>query len=247
MDPIVKHYNELLITSSKILIILQLIPIIMGIIKWRYLNKYLKIFWWFCLSYFFIEILVRSLVWLTTYHFDTVKPWVIKYKVSDFSFTKIIYYLNNFNLLGYFFYSVLKPNRIADVVKWLSIILVIASIVNYLFIEGYKVVGVFNPTADALFCFVLPCIFMWFLFTQDSKVQISKNPYFWINLRLIIPNLIALILHFIGNKIQSTDEILYLEIGLAQNVIWAIGLVFATMGFYYARYTKYLPQNTPSH
>ena len=244
MDQTIKYYNTLLVYSGKILIILQIVPLILGFLKWKHFNKPIKVFWTFCFVYFLLDIFVQILVWLLSNYYDFFKPIVLKFQIKDFSFINILYYMNNFSLLGYFFVLVLKPNRISDWIKWVSIFLFFTSIINYLFIEGYNVVGVFNPTSDALFCFILPSIFMWYLFTQDGKVPIAKNPYFWINLRLIIPNLVALILQFYGNKIQSTDTILFLKISLAKNAIWILGLIFLTIGFYYARYTKYLPQKT---
>lgn len=246
MDQTIKYYNLLTVYSIKILIVLQLVPLLIGFVKWKYFNKPMKVFWTFCFVYLLLEVFVQALIWAVSNYYEYFKPLVLVFHVKDFSFTNILYYMNNFSLLGYFFILVLKQHSISNWIKWSSILLFFSSIINYLFIEGYRVVGFFNPSADALWCFILPCIFMWYLFSQESKVPISKNPYFWINLRLIVPNLIALILHFVGNKIQSTDTILYLKINLAKNAIWAIGLIFASIGFYYARYTKYFPQDTPS-
>ncbi len=244
MDNEIKFYNEILISFGKILVLLQLIPISVGILKWRYLNKPLKIFWYFCTTYFIIDLFVQILIWFVSNYYSYVKSIVVSLHIKDFSFTGILYFLNNFSLLGYFYFLVLKKTKLSPIIKWISIILWIVSLINYLFIEGYTVVGIFNPTADAIYCFVLPCIFMWYLYNENGKVPLSKNPYFWINLRFLIPNLISLVFKLFGNKIQNTDSLLFVKIGILQNGIWLVGLIFACIGFYYARYTKYLSKPT---
>jgi hypothetical protein len=237
-------YNKLYILSAKILIGLQLIPIIVGLLRYSILNKPLRIFLTYSIVFFILDFLVQILIYLVYNNYDYFSPMVSYWQLKDFSFTSIFFYIIDFIFIGWFFYLVFKPLIFANYVKWISIILLVAVILNFLFFGGYKSLGVFNPTIVAIYNFAIPCIFMWYLFIQDSKIAISKNPYFWINLKLIIPNLITLILHFIGDKIEKTDSILFSQISLAKNGIWLLGLIFVTIGFYYARYTKYMPKAT---
>lgn len=147
--------------------------------------------------------------------------------------------------MGYYFKLVFEPSQLSQIVKWITIFLFVTVTINYLFIEGYKVYGVYNPLMNAFYSLIIPLIFMYILYNQlDSKVPITKNPYFWINLRFIIPNLIGLFLFFAGDKIYKTDFILFVKISIAKNGFFIIGHVFACIAFYYARYTKYLHQKT---
>ena len=114
------------------------------------------------------------------------------------------------------------------------------ALINYLFIEGYLVYGVFNPTADAVFAFALPLIYLGYLYRLDTMVPLSKNPYFWISLGLVVPNLISLIFHFVGNKLLETDFILFAKLTIAKNGITVIGHILIAIGFYYARYVNFL-------
>ena len=79
---------------------------------------------------------------------------------------------------------------------------------------------------------------------MESKVPLVKNTYFWISLGLIIPNLIGLFLHFTGKKIETTDKVLFVKLNMVHDLFQIVGFILIAVGFYYARYTKYLPQKT---
>lgn len=145
--------------------------------------------------------------------------------------------------MGWFFYLALGDSPIAKWIKYLSITLFLAALINYLFIEGYKVFGIFNPTADAVFSFAIPMFLMWHLYQTESKVPLNKNPYFWIYLRLIVPNLVGMFLYFSGDYLHKTNYDLYVIVVVIRNIFYFIGHLFAAYGFYLAKNIRFLKQS----
>jgi hypothetical protein len=240
------YYLELFKISSKFPPIVMIIPIIVAIVNYKDLNKILKIFFWYCVITFSLDISEHGLMWAVAHYKSFFVPILNKWEIKNTIFFQILYYLKNFAFLGYFFYELLHSHKSAKWIKRVSIFLFISSIINYLFIEGYKDWGIFNPTMDAFFCFLLPLYYMWHLFNMNTKVPISKNPYFWIGLGLISTALIGFFLFLTQDKLEKTDLTLFYKLAIFKNCIMIIEQFLEAVGFYYARYTKYLPQNTPS-
>ena len=55
---------------------------------------------------------------------------------------------------------------------------------------------------------------------------------------------IALIFHFVGNKLLETDYIFFAQLVIGKNFFTFIKHVFLTIGFYYAPYTRYMLRKT---
>lgn len=246
MTEIEKIFNNLLAFSGKIGTVFMLAPLILAFINRKSLNSILKKFQIFCLFAFLIALLFQGTILLVDNFHNTFVPLLNKWEIHDMNFMSILAYLNHFGLLGWYFSIVIPNIRVAKIVKWVSIFLFCAAIINYLFIEGFRVYGIFNPTASAIFCFTLPLIHLWYLFNEDNKVPLTKNSYFWFSMGLLIPNMIGFFLHFAGEKIYGTDFILFCKISIGKCIFSIIGQILLAIGFYYSRYTKYLPKNTPS-
>ena len=244
MSQLEEYFNQLYRSSGWVSFAFQFIPIIVGLWKRKYLNKPLLIYWAFYLICFIINIAIEIFTWAVNNYTSFFLPFLKYWKIDDTNFTAIFGYLAHFGMMGYFYFLVFKPLQLSKIVKWVSITLFVSALVNYLFIEGYNVYGVFNPLMDALYGLIFSLIFMWILFNQiESKVILNKNPYFWISLRSIIPNVIALFLFFAGDKMYKTDFILFTKVAIAKNFFFVIGHIFVAIAFYYARYTKYLPKS----
>lgn len=237
-------YNDLLIVFSKVLLGFKILPIIIGIWNRQNLNKPLKALLAHKIAAVGIALFIQLFIWVATYKVNIILPFIKIFKIENTNFLQIFYYIIDFAVMGYFFSLIFRPYGLSKTIKVISIILLIAAIVNYLFIEGYNVYGVFNPVCDAFFGFIVPLIYMWFLFNNTTILPIKKNPYFWANLGLIIPNLVALFSFLAGDKLQQTDFKLYVKISIISQISSLIGLVFIAVAFHYARYTKYLPQKT---
>jgi hypothetical protein len=229
--------------AGRAILLIQLVPIIIGFIHHKWMDKPLHSFWHYCIASFCIELAIQTFIFIAQHNYELVRPFIEWLGVTDTSFTNIFSQLNTFGLMGYFFYLTLQNTPFANIVKYISISLFFGALINYLFIEGYKTYGIFNPTADAVFSFAIPMILMWNLYHKESKVALNRNPYFWIFLRLIVPNLIGMFLYFTGDFLQKTNYNLYAIIYMIRNVFYFIGHLFAAYGFYLAKNIRFLKQS----
>lgn len=244
MNSLIKVLNDFLIILSKVATVTMLIPIIVASSNSKYLNIQLKVFYWFCIFRLFTSLFTQLVVELIYKYQSFFTPIIKRLGLQDMSFISILAHLGNFVLLGWYFSLIIENKKIKRIIKVLTFFLFFAAIINYLFIEGYKQKNVFNSTFSNLFCFVLPLTHLWFLFQEDTKVPIAKNPYFWISIGLVIPNLTGLITSIIGKKLTQTNIALSLQVDIGYAVLQILGYLLIAVGFYYARYAKYLPQKT---
>ena len=241
MDP-----NDIIIFFGKVVSAVMIIPIVTALIKRKYLDRKLKIFLAFCIISFTIAVLEQLFLWSAKkYYYEFWKPILDYWEIKNTFFLQILAHFRDFALLGSFFSAVLYPGKVYKLVGLISIILAIASIVNYFFIEGYKEPGVFNPTADAIYCFIVPMISMWYLYHIDSKIAMYKNPVFWISLGLILPNLLGLFLYFTSDFLEGENYPLYVNLMLIKNFFEIIGIILITIGFAHAYYMRFFyPEST---
>lgn len=233
--------NEILLLAGKITTFLMLLPIAVGIWKWQRLNKPLKAFFYFCLVSFLLNILELLFVWICNNRVEWVLPFLKWAKIGNTNFVHIFYGLKNYIFLGWFYSYVFKPASLAHWVKPAVWVLCIVSLINYFFIEGYNVASGFNYIVPSIFCWLPPMVFMWYIFREDSKVPLTRNSYFWIFLSLIVSNLPSFLQSFMGQKIYETDFLLFVTISSFKNFFLIIGVAFRTIGFWNARYVRFLP------
>lgn len=239
-DELSRYYGWLILLAGKGVIIISLLPLIFGLLQWRKLNRTLKIFWFFLLASLVLYLTEQLFVWCVGRDPDYWMQILKAHDISDTNFLRYPYHLINFTLLGWFLYRALLPWRIAQGIKYLSAVLVIAVTVNYFSIQGYNMAGGFNSTVSALYCCLLPLLLMWFLYNRDSIVPLVHNPYFWINLGLIVPSLIGLFLYFSGDVMFHENFTLYAQLTILKSIVEMIAQILTAIGFYYARNTKYL-------
>ena len=244
MNSFIQALNRLIVFLGKVATVAMILPIIVAIANFRYLNRPLKIIFWFSIFRLFVSLITQFIIWVVSTYQNYFVPILNRWDIHNMSFISILAHLNNFGLLGWYFSLIIEDKKIKYIIRLISVFLFITAIINYIFIEGYKSPNVFNSTSSNIFCFLLPLIHLWFLYGEDSKVPIAKNPYFWISLGLIIPNLTGLITSIIGKKLKQTDPALFFQVDIGYAVLQIFGYLLIAIGFYYARYTKYLPQKT---
>lgn len=241
MSDIEKYFHDIFILSGRICLVCILIPVLIALWNKKHLNTPLKIFVWYCLVTLLINITEHLFVWSADNYKTFWLPILKKWGISDTSFLQIFYYLKDFALLGWF-YALLLPLKYSIWVKRIASFLFLATLINYLFIEGYNTYGVFNPAADAIFSFVLPSFYLWYLYRHLINFPLNKNVYFWISFGLIFTNLIGLFLYLVGDAIHKMDYVLFTKMSIIRNIFDMISQVIFAIGFWYAYYVKYLPQ-----
>lgn len=239
MPEIEIYYNKILILFGRLNIASMILPIVIAIWMWKRLNKPLKVFLGYCVVTLLINLLEQMFIWSVDKYTDFWLPILRYWRIENTNFLQILYYLRDFTFLGWF-YSILLPLHSEIWVKRIAISLFFATLINYLFIEGYRVYGIFNPAIDAIFSFVLPLFYLWFLYQSFFHIPLYKNPYFWLSFGLIFINLLGLFLYFAGNKMQQTDFVLFAKVVIIKNCLEIIGRIILSIGFWYAPYVQHL-------
>ena len=177
MSKIENFYNSLFIIFATVNMGIIVIPILVGILRKKNLNKPLSLFLIYLIVILCINILEKIFIWAANTHYDILKPYMDYLEIGNTYFIQILAYLNNFLFLG-FFYALLVSPKYKTWLKRIAISLAVIAVINYLFYEGHKVQGVINPTLDVIFSFVLPAFYLWFMYRENLSFPIKKNPYF---------------------------------------------------------------------
>lgn len=218
----------------------MLIPIIAALLRWKLLNKPLKLFFFFCLSYLLLNCLDFLYLFAVNNYTAFFGPWLAM-TGNSLNFLLILYQLNNFIMLGWFFSLLLDDKNYGHGLKNTSIILSLAAILGYIIEKGWRNFGFFGPTAEAIFLFAIPLFYLWHLSRISHSVPSLKNPYFLISIGLAMPNLIGLFLYFVGDSIRAENFCLFARLSIARNCFVIIGQLLFALAFWRAHFTKYIP------
>lgn len=240
-DP-VSNWNAFLILSGQLFVAAMLIPIITALIFRKEWNKPLEVFFWFLVVGLIGNLLELGFIWATKIenYYHVFEDWLKEWEIYNTNFLSIIFYLKDFLLLGLFYSLIIPVKKLSRIIFWSGLIIALAALLNYCFIEGFREFGVINPGADAIFIALLPLLYLWLSQKQSLRIPLSKNPYLWISLGLLIPNLLSLFLYFTGNYVQKNDFILYAKFFVAKNAFEIIGLIFIAIAYAYARYVRFI-------
>lgn len=242
MEETIATYDAIFKQFAVLVTVMMVLPIIVALFYRQYWHRPLLFFFRFHLLSFLIHVFMQLFIWIVGKYYYSIEPYLIKWDIKDTNFISILSYLNNFALLGAFYVIITKSMKLSKSIQGLSIALFLIALVNYLFIEGFRVYSFFNATASALFCFILPLIHFYNVFSTQTEVSIKRNSFFWIGLGLIIPNVLGLFLHFTGNKLYKDDIILYFQLSIIKYCFVIVAQFFIAYAFYLSRYTKYLPE-----
>jgi hypothetical protein len=235
-----KTWEDIFVSFGVIANFFLVIPIIVALIKRKDWNLPLKLIFYYCLTGFLLNLFEHFLIWVSIHHYSWIKPFLELINTNNTHFLNILHYVKDFILLGWFF-SLIFPLKTLGRKIWQSgIILTLAATLNHIFIEGYKDFGTFNPIADALFILTLPVLYLWFSQRQSVRIPLRRNPYLWISLGLIIPNVLALFLYLTGDYIYESEIVLYFKLFSLKNAFEMIGQLLITTGFLYARYARFI-------
>ena len=216
----------------------MILPIIVALRFRKHLNKPLYIMLGYFIMTFLINILEQLFIWSSGQYYQQLKPFLDYFAITNTHFLSIFYYLKDFLLLGWFFSLVIPKAH--TIIKSGSLLLALAVSINYFFIEGYQVFGVFNPNVNILYVLILPLWYLWASQKQTLRIPLQNNPYFWIAIGLFIPNLLALFLYFTGDYIYDTNFPLYAQLVSVKNTLEIIGFLMVCKGFSLSRFHRFI-------
>lgn len=239
MNELENYYNEIYIRVGYVILIFILLPILIGILRWRYLNTSLRIFFWYLLSVFSYNILEHGFVWSVNEHTKAWEPFLVMFDIEDTNFLNVISRLLDYVFLGWF-YSVISEGSFGVWVKRVTILIFVLAAFVYFFVDGFRSYGNVNALLNRVYLVTLTVLYLWSLFRSNTMLNLWRNSYFLISIGLLFPNLFGLFLSFVGDKINQTDFVLFVKISLLRNAFTAIGLLLFCLAFKNARYTKFI-------
>ena len=247
MTELENYYNQIYILFGEVITAIMIIPIMIAVLRWQKLNKPLRTFFTYVLIVLLLNIFEQSIIYYTTKYYNRIfKPYLDYWDIGDTSFFQIFYYLNSLFFLTFFF-SQLLPKKYSRWITNISFVLILAVIINYLFIEGYKVFGTFNPIVAVAWGFILPAFYLWYLFKNELHFPLNKNPYFWFSFGLVFVNLIGLFLYLIGGFMHGSDFIMFTKISITKIIFNIISYALFALGFWFAPYACFIPLPSQKH
>jgi hypothetical protein len=226
---------------SRVGTVTLLIPISVAIWQRRYLNRPLTIFLYYKILNFIFNLIGQIFIWFALNDYKVIQPIVEYLGINDTSFLSITYHSIDYIFLGWFFYLLFGRKPYGIWIWRVAMLLLASSIINYLFIEGYKTVGFFNPIADAVFVFGVAAFYLWHLYKSQLVLPLTRNPYFWICFGLILPHLIGFILFLVGDVAQKTNFPFFVFLSIGKNCFLIIAQIFYAIAFWRAPYARFIP------
>jgi hypothetical protein len=220
------------------------LPIALALMNWKYLNSPLKIFFWYSMIAFINALMLNLFVWVTSAHYEWCKPYLEHWKIEDTNFLAILAYLNIYIFLGLYFSKEIADQKYRRPILILCTFVGIYGLIDYFFITGFRDFGFFNPTMSSVLTIGLSLISFSIIFATDSLVPLQKNPYFWIVIGLLVPHVVGFLIRLTGSKIYGDDYVLYCQVKIVANVFVIISQILLALGFFHARYSKYLIKRT---
>ncbi|AXE19109.1 hypothetical protein DR864_15800 [Runella rosea] len=235
-----KFYTHLIVVLGQITTAAMVIPLVVAVARWRLLTSPLRIFFWSRLALVVSASFELLFIEVVTRYQDFWVPYLNKWQISDTNFLQITSQLPTFLLIGWFYSSLLSTyeKKAYNIVWLISIGLALTAVINYLFIEGFRVHGTLNPLMLSLFLISIPMIYLFFLAKTPFGIPLSKTPYFWISVGILLVNLLSLFFSTTGNKLYLTDYVLYAKFLIARNAISVLAQFIFAYAFYQAKYAR---------
>jgi hypothetical protein len=234
------YWEEILQQGASITIATMIVPVIVSLFYKKYWNRALLAIFWYYLATLLLNLLEKLIMWACRQNLDVCIPILDYWEITNSHWLSILYFTKDYIFLGWFFSLIFPDKRLRKIIKWTTIFIALASVINYCFIEGYKGFGVFNPAINMIYVFSLPTIYLWYSQRESLRIPLKKNPYFWISIGLLIPSLMVLFIYFSGDHIFESDFRLFVILKCIENVFAILGFGLACIGFSRARFARFI-------
>lgn len=239
MTELEKFYNTLYGNIGLVLLVVRILVLLAGVWKWKFLNRPLRIFWFYLLALIVYNLLERGFVWSVNNYTDAWLPYLEKYKIGDTNFLNIIGVVLNYIFLGWVYGHIL-PEKWSGWVRRVSWVLVVVALVVYVWLDGFRTYGNINAILNRAFLIGGALTHLWFLYQSLPTLNLWKNSYFLISLGLLVTNLPWLFLSFVGDKTNTTDGVLFLQLSTLRHAFTLVSLLLFAYAFHQARYARFL-------
>ncbi len=228
-------YNEVLILLGSVIIGISLLPIIVGIYKFKNLNRLLRFFLLYQVLLFLYNLFIQLFIWAVGRYTSWFLPFLEKFDIQNTHFLSIGSRLLDIFFVGFFFSVLLKEQLLSISVKFLTLITFLFAIYAYLFIDNHNEYGVVNPVMSKLFIILSSLLYIVRAFREIKlNISLNRNSYFIIAIGLLFPNLFSLLLSLFGDNLYQTDFILYIKMKILVNFFDIFGYVCFCIAFYHS-------------
>ena len=234
------YYNNILALLPYIASFFCLLPIIIGFYNKKIIVneliiilKYLK----FSLLIMFVLIIYN---YVTANYFIDCEPTLSWLKVTSSNFFSIFSFFTTFYFFSQFFSQLIPNSKLKKLILYGSWILFLITFIDYFWFTGYDNYSSVSQCIMAFYGLILPATHLWYIYREDSKVPLNRNPYFWIALGLMLPNTMTIWLELYGTRLYEADFALFCQVNIGNIVFYCIGMLLIARGFYFARYAQYL-------
>jgi hypothetical protein len=180
--------------------------------------------------------------WATLHYYDFWQPILERYEIDSTNPFSIFAYINCFPLYGIYFSRTIPNPKLKKPILYGSYFLMGITSIDYFFVTGYNNFSSFSQTILVFYALILPCVHLWYIYREESKVVLNRNPYFWIAFGIILPNVMSIWSNIYGSRLYEADFVLFCQVSIADILFYGIGMLLIARGFYFAYYAQYLPQ-----
>ena len=96
-----------------------------------------------------------------------------------------IYSIIELLFYAFFFYQEISDKKIKEFLKYSSIIITLSSLINIFFFQGIHVFHTYTYSFGCLQMIALGTIYFYYIFKEETKINLLKSPAFWISAGII--------------------------------------------------------------
>lgn len=233
-------YSDLLIIIGKVVTGSSFLPIVIAIWKKNSFIKPIKLIAIYLLALIGSNLIEQAFIWSSGEHYYIFwKPILDTLQITNTNFLNIIGRLIDYIFVGWIFSFGFKP-PLDKQIKQISWGLIPLAILVYFFVDGFRTYGTVNAILNRTYLVAVPVLYFWNLFNSSPHLSLWRNPFFLFGLGLFLPNLVGLMMSFIGDKLNETDYVAFVKISIFRNCLTILAQFLFAYAFYQARYAKYL-------
>lgn len=219
----------------------MVLPIVVALWQRNQLNQPLRVFLWYRIFAVFFNLIEQTIIWLSINRYPIIGPYLKYWDIYDTNFLGILYYLNDYIFLCWFFYLLFGRKPYGVWIGVVAMLLLVSNLINYCFIESYHVYGFFNPTSDTIFILGVAAFYLWHLYKSQLLLPLTKNPYFWITFGLILPQIISFFLFIVGNITSKENFTWFVTMSIGKDGFVILAQIFYAIAFWRAHYARFIP------